>query len=198
LAAVVEALSIVTAIISLLLFVAGYFGAKLIALECVATVQLSSLLLFTLQKVNPTFHALHFLGISLGRTYSQSAYSYQPQSLPPQFKGQTVSYFSAVDYGLSILTVFIPLIVGAVLYALLQTSLRKRMPSADMWNFAVGEYTFYGLAFCSYSAFATLAIDIRFCDKSVVCFIGIATSAVLGLVIIGYCVYFTEHPLYLG
>jgi hypothetical protein len=70
LAATVEAIAIVTAIVSLLLFVAGYFEAKLIALECAATVQLSSLLLFTLQKVNPTFHALHFLGISLGRTYS--------------------------------------------------------------------------------------------------------------------------------
>jgi hypothetical protein len=128
--------------------------ATLIALECVATVQLYSLLLFTLQKVNPTFHALHFLGISLGRTYFQSVYNYQPQPLTPQFKEQTVSYFSAVDYGLSILTVFIPPIVGVVLYAILQTSLRKNMPSTDMWNFAVGEYTFYGLAFCSYSAFA--------------------------------------------
>jgi hypothetical protein len=103
-----------------------------------------------------------------------------------------------VDYGLSILTVLIPLIVGVVLYALLQTSLRKRMPSTDMWNFAVGEYTFYGLAFCGYSAFATLAIDVRFCDNSSVCFIGIATSAFLGLAIIGYCVYFTEHPYFMG
>jgi hypothetical protein len=103
-----------------------------------------------------------------------------------------------VDYGLSILTVLIPLIVGVVLYAILQTSLRKKMPSTDMWNFAVGEYTFYGLAFCSYSAFASLAINIRFIDNSAVCFIGIATSGIIALAIIVYCLYFTEHPHCLG
>jgi hypothetical protein len=127
------------------------------------------------------------LGISLGRTYSQPVYNYQPQPLAPQFKEQTVSYFSAVDYGLSIITVLIPLIVGVVLYAILQTSLLKKMPSTDMWNFAVGEYTFYGLAFCSYSAFATLAINIRFIDNSAVCFIGIATSGIIALAIVAYC-----------
>jgi len=188
----------VTAVISLLLFVAGYFGAKLIALECVATVQLSSLMLFTLKDVNPTFYALHFLGISLGRTQSQSAYNYQPQSLTPQFKSQLVSFFSASDYSISLITILLPIAVGGVIYAILQTKFREKIPSTDVWKFAVGEYTFYGLAFCSYSVFAGLAIDFRFCDKSAVSFIGIVASAVLALTIVGYCVYFTSNPRFLG
>jgi hypothetical protein len=94
--------------------------------------------------------------------------------------------------------VLLPIAVGGILYALLKTSLKAKMPSTDMWKYAVGEYAFYGLAFCSYSVFVDLAIDIRFTDKSTVSFIGMATSAVLGLTIVGYCLYFTKHPQYLG
>jgi hypothetical protein len=67
-----------------------------------------------------------------------------------------------------------------------------------MWNFAVGEYTFYDLAFCSYSAFANLAINIRFIDNSAVCFLVIAGSGIIALAIVAYCLYFTEHPHLLG
>ena len=47
-AKIIKYLSFAVAALSLLLFIAGYFGAKLIALECLAVVQLTALLVLTL------------------------------------------------------------------------------------------------------------------------------------------------------
>jgi hypothetical protein len=43
------------AALSLILFVAGYFGAKLTAIECLGVVQVSALLLLTLKNMSPSF-----------------------------------------------------------------------------------------------------------------------------------------------
>ena len=53
---------------ALLIFFAGYFGAKLPALEGVAVVQLAALLLFTVDNTAPTYQGLKYLGWSLGAT----------------------------------------------------------------------------------------------------------------------------------
>ncbi len=56
---------VVTAV-SILMFVAGYFGAKLPALEGIAVVQLAALLLFSVDNTAPTYEGLKYLGLSLG------------------------------------------------------------------------------------------------------------------------------------
>jgi len=56
------------AILSLLLFTAGYFVAKLTALECLAVVQVTALLLLTQQNMSPSFAELKYLGTALGLT----------------------------------------------------------------------------------------------------------------------------------
>jgi hypothetical protein len=61
--------------IALLLLIAGYFGAKLVALEGMAVVQLSALLLLTQKDMGPTFDGLKYLKYSLG-IYPLSAIPY--------------------------------------------------------------------------------------------------------------------------
>lgn len=62
----VRFVSMGVAAITLLLFVAGYFGGKLIALECIAVIQLSALLLLTQKNMGPSFDGLKYLKFSLG------------------------------------------------------------------------------------------------------------------------------------
>lgn len=54
--------------IALLLFLVGYFGAKLVALESIAVVQLSALLMVSLEDMSPPFGSLSYLSYSLGET----------------------------------------------------------------------------------------------------------------------------------
>ena len=68
-ATAVQYLSIAVAAVSLLMMIFGYFGCKLQSLEGVAVVQVSALLLMTLENTGPTFEALSDLSYSLGVTF---------------------------------------------------------------------------------------------------------------------------------
>lgn len=61
--------------LTLVLFIAGYFGAKLVAIEGVAVVQLSAILLLTQKDTAPTFDGLQYLKYSLG-VYDLQSISY--------------------------------------------------------------------------------------------------------------------------
>lgn len=65
----------ITALVYLLFFL-GYFGAKLIAIECIAVIQLSGMLLFSLKNMNPTMAALEPLSLSLGLVPLVKGYKY--------------------------------------------------------------------------------------------------------------------------
>jgi hypothetical protein len=58
----------VVATISLLLFAAGCFGAKLAALEAIEVVQLSGLMILTVDNCAPTYYGLQYLSWSMGAT----------------------------------------------------------------------------------------------------------------------------------
>jgi hypothetical protein len=67
-ASIVKYLSYFVAGVSLLFFIAGYFGGKLQSLEGIAVIQLAALLLVTLKDMGPTYVGLSNLGYSLGIT----------------------------------------------------------------------------------------------------------------------------------
>ena len=74
----VKYLSIAGSVISLLLFALGYFGCKLQSLEAVTVVQLSGLLLVSIENIGPTFNGLKYLSLSLGITsLTQDEYYYE-------------------------------------------------------------------------------------------------------------------------
>lgn len=82
-AKIVKWLSMAVAALSLLLFFAGYFGAKLPGLEGAAVVQLAALLLFTVDNTAPTYDGLKYLGWSLGATpFFRKKSFYEDTKLP--------------------------------------------------------------------------------------------------------------------
>lgn len=68
LSAVIPFLSMAVGAASLFLLAAGYFGAKLAALEAIAVVQLSALLLLTVDNSATTYDGLKYLSWSMGAT----------------------------------------------------------------------------------------------------------------------------------
>lgn len=64
----VNYVSYVLAAAALLLFLLGYLGAKLVALESIAIFQLVALLQYTLSDMTPTFDQLLPLRLTLGAT----------------------------------------------------------------------------------------------------------------------------------
>jgi hypothetical protein len=66
LAAVIKYLTYILTGVGLLFFLVGNFGAKLMALECMAVFQLAALLQFNVHNLTPTSAALQPLSYSLG------------------------------------------------------------------------------------------------------------------------------------
>ena len=72
--------------LSLILFLAGYFGTKLISIECIAVIQLAAMLVISLKNTNPVMAAMQSLSLSMGFTYLPKDYKYEASSLSPHMK----------------------------------------------------------------------------------------------------------------
>jgi hypothetical protein len=88
-ASVLQYISIAIAVLSLIFFIMGYFGPKLIALECSVVVQISSILLLSLKNLSPFFDSLYWLRLSLGNV-NLKGYQYE-NNLNREFKAQLLS-----------------------------------------------------------------------------------------------------------
>lgn len=105
----------IASIISILQFAAGYFGAKLIALECAAVSQISALLLITLKEMTPTFNSLRPLSYSLGFYHFGSNYDFQPQNLPANIKAQRLTSVFVDNFNIALIVILTPLTVALIL-----------------------------------------------------------------------------------
>ena len=144
-------LSIVVGVVSLLLFAAGYFGAKLPALEGIAVVQLAALLLFTVDNTAPTYDGLKYLGWALGATtIFRKQYFYEDTQLPYTVRSQFDGTDSISTFNVFLGAVFVPLLMALVLKVLSVTVYKGRRRVEKAWKYSLGTFTFYGLMFLAY------------------------------------------------
>jgi hypothetical protein len=159
-------------IAAFLLFLCGYLGAKLIALECVAVVQLSYISLVSLKNIAPPFHALWHLRYSFGYTHARD-YAYDSPLLP-EFKGQRLGGGLLADYNFLLAFVLAPVALAAG-SRLLSVTLMKNTPTLKTaWRRLLGEFLLYGLLFSAYAVFLSLGVSLR-------CWTGEAANLVCGV-----------------
>jgi len=127
-------LSYTAAVLTLFMFVGGYFGAKLIALESAAVTQISGLLLLTLSDMPPTFDALRPLSLSMGVIYLNSEYDFQPQALSSNFKALNVTILPFYNINIFSILVFVPLIVAVILKILSITKYKNVKNYDSHWK----------------------------------------------------------------
>jgi hypothetical protein len=112
----VKYLSLVVAILSILLFFFGYLGAKLTALECLATVQLSVILLLSLKDIPAAFGQLKYLNYALGVTpiFYQS-YFFEYSTLPIQANNIFFNRNILTSINVFWAVVIVPMLVAVIL-----------------------------------------------------------------------------------
>ena len=160
LAKAVKYLSIAVSALSLLLFVAGYFGAKLIAIECIAVVQLSAMLLFSLENMPPTFAALKPLTLSMGLTPLPKDYVYEQSTLSPNFKFLLLNRDSLSCLNAFLALFVAPVIAAAVIKLLADRCFKEKQILQFAWKNALGTHAFYALLFLAYANFCYLFVDV--------------------------------------
>lgn len=160
LAQTAQYLSMAVAVLSVLLFAAGYFGAKLQALEAVAVVQISALLLFTADNTGPTYNGLQYLGWSLGATpFLRSTYFYESASLPYPVRSMVSSSDSISTYNIFLLVLVVPLLAALIFKVI--SGADSSGKKSKLWKYTLGSYTFYGLMFLAYGELSILVLNVR-------------------------------------
>ena len=115
--------------VTLLMLIAGYFGCKLQSLEAAAVVQVSALLLMTLEDSGPTFAALSDLSYPLGITVLvKDEYYYEDSKLPNHYS--TLISDSNLNNLVNIffVVVIVPLLTSIVLKLLSKTIFKGSYP----------------------------------------------------------------------
>ena len=149
--------------LSLLIFFLGYFGAKIIAIECVAVTQVAALLTVTLEDVNPTFDSLRYLDLSLGITnIFPDDYNYESSSIPAHIKPLISSWDCISSFNIFLGVVLCPLLVGVILLILSKTAYKDNNKVGKAWRYAFGTFTYYGLLFLAYGVLASLFVNFRY------------------------------------
>lgn len=155
LASIVKYCSYMVAILSVLVFFLGYFGAKIIAIECVAVTQVAALLLMTLEDLGPTFYSLRYLDVSLGITSILSdGYRYESSSLPAHLKPIVPNRDCISSFNIFLGVAICPLFVGGILAILALTACKENKNIGQAWRYSFGTFTYYGLLFLAYGIIA--------------------------------------------
>jgi hypothetical protein len=192
-------ISIAISVLSLLLFCLGYFGAKLPALEGIAVVQLSSLLLVSVDSTAPTFNGLTYLSWSLGATpFLFDQYHYEDTAVAETARSTYLSTDSISTINVFLAALVFPLLVSAILKILSATSCRESRSVTRGWKYSLGSYTFYGLMFLALGEFTSLGLTLRHWEMSAATGIGLAIGSIFAVVYIGYLVGLTNYPLWFG
>jgi len=105
------------------MFLFGYGGSKLVALEGAAIIQVTSILLLTLKNISPCFHSLRYLRLSFGYNKLHS-YDYSSKYIQPEFKAQQFSAQPFHNYNLILIIVFAPFLIAFALKILSVTKFK--------------------------------------------------------------------------
>jgi len=125
----IKYLAMIVSAVTLLMLIVGYFGCKLQSLEAAAVVQVSALLLMTLEDSGPTFAALSDLSYPLGITVLvKDEYYYEDSKLPNHYS--TLISDSNLNNLVNIffVVVIVPLLTSIVLKILSKTIFKGSYP----------------------------------------------------------------------
>ena len=160
-AKVVKYLGFAISALSYLLFFVGYFGAKLVAIECLAVVQLSGMLLFSLKNMNPTVAALEPLSLSLGLVPLIKGYKYEISNLSPHFKYLFLTNGLLDGQNVFLILVLVPMSLALVVKLLSDYKYKDKQLLKFVWKNSLGTFTFYGILMLAYGQFSYLAVNAR-------------------------------------
>jgi hypothetical protein len=191
-------LSIFVAALSLLLFFGGYLGGKLIAIECLAVVQLSGLLLLTQDNMPPTIAALKPLTVSMGLTPLIQGFVYEDSSISPNFKYVLLNRNVLSCVNIFLLLFVVPVIGAIVVKIVADTKYPGRLFPQYIWKNTLGTFSFYGLLFLAYSTFAYLVVDIYHFQGESADYFGIIVGTTFVAIIAVYIVAFFKVGRWLG
>ena len=118
---IVKYLSLVIAVVSIILLILGYFGCKLLSIECIAVVQLAGLLLVTIDNMGSTYPGLKYLSLTLGITSFHNYYYYEDTKVPLHIRTIVTSNNTIYFINIFLLVILIPIIVGIVIKILSAT-----------------------------------------------------------------------------
>lgn len=184
---------------SLLLYAAGYFGAKLQGLECVAVMQISALLLFTVDNTHPSYSGLKYLGWSLGATpFTRTEYFYEDTNIQYSTRSELANFNCISTFNIFLLVILIPLGLAPILKKLAGTSCLESGRYTNAWKYTLGSFTFYGLLFMAYGMFVSLGLNIRHFNPSIDSLIGLVVGIIFGIVFITYLVGLFKYPIWFG
>lgn len=123
----VRYLSLAVAALSLILCALGLPNSKTIGLETMAVVQISFVSLMALPTLNPSFAALTDIwfvnGFNIFAFDKSSLYS---SEVPSQLKGVSMFGHFSQNYNITVLTIFLPLLIGLVTTIVAKTILRGK------------------------------------------------------------------------
>ena len=156
--------SVTLAVLTLALFIAGYFGTKIIALEAARAVQLVALCLTPLLSLTPTQASLRWLSLSYG-IFPLESYDYS-KKLDRRLKGAGFNSNSFMDLLLPLLAVIGPVLVTVVLKLLSVTVYSQSKAFSNWWKYSLCEYVLYGILFTSYSSLANSVVAAMSFDEA--------------------------------
>ncbi len=186
-------------VVSLLIFAAGYFGAKLPALEGIAVVQLAALLLFTVDNTAPTYEGLKYLGWALGATtIFRKQYFYEDTQLPYTVRSQFDANDSISTFNIFLSAILIPPLVAVVLKILSVTAFKSSLLMQRVWLNCLTTFTFYGLLFLSYGELCSTILNVKYLKTEMSGFVGLAIGSVILLLLIVYQICLCRFPQWFG
>ena len=199
-ASAVKYMAMGVAAVSLLLLAAGYFGSKLQSLEAIAVVQVTALLLLTVENTGPTYEGLSNLSYSLGVTalFGRENYYYEDSELPIHVRTliQTSSSFQLINVFLMIL--MLPILTGMVLKILAKTVYKESVRVDKSWKYAIASFTYYGILFLAYGELACLALNIRYFKADMNCLISIGIGVIFTAMLTAWVIASAKHPNWFG
>ena len=187
----------ITALVCLLFFV-GYFGAKLVALECLAVIQLSGMLLFSLKNMNPTMAALEPLSLSLGLIPLVKGYKYEISSLSPHFKYLFLTHGLLDGQNIFLLLVFVPMLAALVVKLLSDYKYKDKPLLKFVWKNCLGTFTFYGILMLAYGQFSYLAVNAKQFFSETDNFVTLSITVLFTLLVFVYIFGFCKYPRWFG
>jgi hypothetical protein len=136
--------------LSLIMFLAGYLGTKLISIECIAVIQLAAMLVFSLKNTNPVMAAMQSLSLSIGLTCLPKDYKYEPSNLSPHMKLLMLSNNIFDCENISLMFLLCPLILALILKLLSEFKYKNKSSFKLAYKNSVGTFTFYAILLLAY------------------------------------------------
>ena len=180
---------------TLVLMAVGYFGCKLQGLEAAAVVQVSGLLLVTVESLGPTYVSLSKLTFALGITNLANS---KDSSTPAHLKSVLPVSDSISLVNICLVLFVVPLIVSLILKIASKTCQKDSHKIHRAWKYALGSYTYYGLLFLAYSQFAALTLSLRYFSSKMSNITGVIIGLFFATVYVLWSIASCKYDVWFG